>query len=196
MFLERRFEPGSMLSENVIASDLGMSRTPVREALQILQSEGFVDVFPKRGVMFKGISVEAAREILDLRAAVEGYVTVKCIPLPEKNFAELEKILDVQRRCYENGDISEYLHHDAVFHAYFIKFYNNTLITEIIHSINERFMSVGFAILNNLAAVKISYDGHRKILEAVKSEDAPQVWHAVYNHIDFGKSQLSQDNNS
>ncbi|MDR1622160.1 MAG: GntR family transcriptional regulator [Synergistaceae bacterium] len=194
MFLERRFEPGSMLSENMIAADLGMSRTPVREALQILQNEGFVDVFPKRGVMLKGISAEAAREILDLRAAVEGYVTVKCIPFPKKSFAKLEKMLEVQRACYENGDISGYLRHDVVFHAYFVEFYNNTLITEIVHSINERFMSVGFAVLRNLADVKTSHEGHRKILEAVKSGDAPRVWDAVYDHIDFGKSQLSRDN--
>ncbi|MDR0651783.1 MAG: GntR family transcriptional regulator [Synergistaceae bacterium] len=196
MFLERRFEPGSMLSENAIASDLGMSRTPVREALQILQSEGFVDVFPKKGIMLRGISMAAAKEILDLRAAVEGYVTVKCVPLAEKNLRDLEKMLEVQRVCCEEGDISGYLHHDATFHGYFIWLYGNSLITEVIHSINERFMSVGFAILKNLADVKTSYDGHRSIFEAVKSGDTSRVWHAVYDHIHFGKSQLSQDNGS
>ncbi|MDR2179520.1 MAG: GntR family transcriptional regulator [Synergistaceae bacterium] len=192
MFLERRFEPGSMLSENGIASGLGMSRTPVREALQILQNEGFVDVLPKRGVVLKEIDAAAAREILDLRAAVEGYVVVKCVPLGGKNLSELEKMLEVQRGCYENGDISGFLRHDVVFHAYFIEFYGNSLIAEIIHSINERFMSVGFAILKNLAAVKTSYEGHRSIFEAVKSGDTSRIWHAVYDHINFGKSQLSQ----
>ena len=193
MFLERRFEPGSMLSENAIASGLNMSRTPVREALQILQSEGFVDIFPKRGIMLKGIGIAAAKEILDLRAAVEGYVIVRCVPLSKKNLAELEKMLEVQRECYENGDISGYLHHDAVFHAYFIKFYGNSLITEVVHSINERFTSVGLAILKDLAAVKISYEGHRNIFEAVKVGDILRVWHAVYEHIHFGTLQLSQD---
>jgi DNA-binding GntR family transcriptional regulator len=192
MFLARRFEPGSMLSENAIAADLGMSRTPVREALQILQSEGFVDVFPKRGVMLKGISMTAAREILDLRAAVEGFVTVKCVPFAEKNLAELEEMLEVQRVCCEKGDISGYLHHDVIFHTYFIELYGNSLITEVVHSINERFMSVGFAILKDLAAVQTSYGGHWGIFEAVKSGDTSRVWHAVYDHLNFGKSQLSQ----
>jgi DNA-binding GntR family transcriptional regulator len=162
--------------------------------LQILQSEGFVDIFPKRGIMLKGIDIAAAREILDLRAAVEGYVMVKCVPLAEKNLAELEKMLEVQRECYENGDISGYLHHDVLFHAYFIEFYGNSLITEVVHSINERFMSVGLAILKNLAAVKISYEGHRNIFEAVKLGDLSRVWYAAYDHIHFGTLQLSQDN--
>jgi DNA-binding GntR family transcriptional regulator len=196
MFLERRFEPGSMLSENAIASGLGMSRTPVREALQILQSEGFVDVVPKRGILLKEISAAAAKEILDLRAAVESYVTVKCVPLAPKNLAEIGKMLEIQRECYENGDISAYLHEDVLFHAYFVEFYDNALITEVIHSINERFMSVGFAILKNLADVKISYEGHLKIFEAAKLGDVSSVWRAVHDHIDFGKSQLSQDSDS
>ncbi|MDR2522564.1 MAG: GntR family transcriptional regulator [Synergistaceae bacterium] len=62
MFLERRFEPENLLSENRIAFALGISRTPVREALQVLQSEGFIDIFPKKGVVFRGVST--AREIM------------------------------------------------------------------------------------------------------------------------------------
>jgi DNA-binding GntR family transcriptional regulator len=196
MFLERRFEPGSMLSENAIASNLGMSRTPVREALQILQSEGFVDVFPKKGVMLKEISMAAARETLDLRAAVEGYVMVKCVPLAPKIFVEIERMLEIQLECYKNGDISAYLREDVLFHAYFIELYGNSLITEVIHSINERFMSVGLAILKSLAAVKNSYEGHRKIFEAVKAGDVSRIWNAAHDHINFGKSQLSQDSGS
>ena len=69
MFLEQRFLPGTMLSENEIANVLVMSRTPVREALQLLQNEGFVTVCPKQGVRFQGISNSALREILELRAA-------------------------------------------------------------------------------------------------------------------------------
>ena len=190
MFLERHFEPDSMLSENEIAAVLGMSRTPVREAIQILQSEGFVNVFPKRGIMFRGISVDAAREILDLRAAVECYVTSACIPLPEANLTELQQMLETQRRCCEIGDVSAYLKHDVLFHSYFVDLYNNSLITGVVRSINERFMSVGLAILRDIPAIRTSCRGHRAILEAVKAGSVPEVIRAVHAHIDFGKAQL------
>jgi len=191
MFLERRFEPDSMLSENGISSALGISRTPVREALRALQSEGFIDIFPKKGILFRGVSISAAQETLELRAAIEGYVAAKCIPSAEKDLAHLEEMLEKQRRCCEDGDIGAYLQHDVIFHSYFIELYNNSLILGVVRSINERFTSVGFAILKNIAAVRISLEGHRKILEAVKECDVSKTVCAVYDHIQFGKSQLA-----
>jgi len=190
MFLERRFEPESMLSENKIASTLGISRTPVREALQILQNEGFIDIFPKKGIRFRGVSIAVAQEILDLRAAVEGYVAAKCIPLLGENLAQLEEMLEIQRQCCERGDVVSYLRHDALFHHHFIELYSNSLIAGVMRSINERFTSVGFAILKDITAVRISWDGHRKILEAAKACDVSKTVCAVYDHIQFGKSQL------
>ncbi|MDR2527440.1 MAG: GntR family transcriptional regulator [Synergistaceae bacterium] len=193
MFLERRFEPESLLSENRIASALGISRTPVREALQVLRSEGFIDIFPKKGVLFRGVSAATAREIMDLRAAIEGYAAMNCLPVQEENLARLEEMLQVQRRCHEVGDVVSYLRHDVLFHNYFIELYGNSLILDITRSINERFMSVGLAILKNIDAVKISYEGHRRILDAVKDRDASEVVRAVYAHTQFGKSQFCQE---
>jgi len=193
MFLNRRFEPESMLSENRIASVLGISRTPVREALQVLQKEGFIDIFPKKGIRFRGVSIAAAKEILDLRGAIEGYVAAKCIPVSEKDIARLEEMLENQLRCCEAGDVVSYLYHDVLFHNYFIELYNNSFISDVMRSINERFTSVGFAILKDVAAVRISCGGHREILEAVKEGNVSKTVFAVHDHIQFGKSQLVKE---
>lgn len=190
MFLECHYAPESMLSENEIATTLGMSRTPVREALQMLQSEGFVNIFPKRGVMFRGISVTSAREILDMRAAIEGYATASCIPLTKVQLAELEEMLASQRQCCEIGDVSTYLHYDVLYHNYFVELYGNSLLADASRSITERFRSVGFAVLKDTAAIRQSFSGHLAILEAVKAENASEVFRAVHAHINFGKSQV------
>ena len=87
MFLDQRFLPGTMLSENEIANVLVMSRTPVREALQLLQNEGFVTVYPRQGVRFQEMTSSTLREILELRAAVEGYVIAACLPLNPQRMA-------------------------------------------------------------------------------------------------------------
>ena len=192
MFLEQRFEPESMLSENGIASLLGISRTPVREALQVLQNEGFVEVFPKKGVRFRGVSIAAALEILDLRAAIEGYVAVNCIPISDDDAVQLEEMLRIQRRYSENGDVASYLHNDVLFHNYFIELYGNSLISGVMRSINERFTSVGFAILKDIEAVRISYEGHLEIVEAAVENDVSKIACAVSDHIQFGKSQLTK----
>ena len=190
MLLERHFEPDTMLSENEIAASLGISRTPVREAFQILQNEGFVDVYPKQGVMFKGISTTMARDILELRAAVEGYAAASSLPYTEEQLGRLEALMEEQRKSCEKGDVEEYLRHDAVFHSYFIELYNNSLISGIFRSINERFMSVGLSILWSVESIEYSFASHQEIFTAIKSADASAVLKALHDHIEFGKVQL------
>lgn len=190
MFLDQRFEPETMLSENEISVSLGMSRTPVREALQILQNEGFVTVYPKRGVMFKGISTSAAKEILEMRAALEGYVAVACLPLNTENLQALEALLCEQKECCDKGDVSCYLKSDIKFHNYLVDVYNNSLIKGVLRSINERFMSVGLSILHDTPAIRKSYDGHVQILNALRAQNSSLLVQSIYSHVDFGKTQL------
>ncbi len=190
MFLERRFEPETMLSENEISALLEMSRTPVREALQLLQNEGFVTIFPKRGAMFKGITTCAAKETLELQAAVEAYAAVACLPINTASIEKLEALLEEQKKCCAQGDIASYLKSDVQFHNFFVDFHDNSLIKGIIHSINERFLSVGFSIPHDLPAIRKSYEGHLKIVRAAKINNAPSLLRAMYSHIEFGKTQL------
>ena len=190
MFLARHFEPDTMLSENDIARGLGMSRTPVREALQLLQSEGFVDIYPKQGIMFKGMSTSTIHEILELRAAIEGYAAAASLPYSEGQLTRLDELMDNQLASCGKGDIEEYLQHDFIFHSYFIELYNNSLISEVFRSINDRFMSVGFSILRSVRAIEESFASHQTIVAAIKDSDAPAVLKSLHDHIEFGKRQL------
>lgn len=190
MFLNRKFLPGAMLSENEIARALAMSRTPVREALQVLQNEGFVTVCPKQGVRFQGFTTTALREILELRAAVEGYVMAACLPLDEAQLAEAEALIELQRPCSLSGDVEEYLVHDAAFHNYFVGLYGNSLISAVVRSISERFRSVGLRVLRDAESVRLSFQGHLAIMEAVRAADVAAALTAVHAHINFGKSRL------
>lgn len=190
MFLDCRFSPGAMLSENEIARTLDMSRTPVREALQVLQNEGFVTVCPKQGVRFQGFTTTELREILELHAAVEGYVMAACLPLSKRRLAEVEAIIELQRPCSASGDVETYLVHDVAFHNYFIELYGNSLISAVIRSISERFRSVGLQVLQDAESVRLSFQGHLAIMEAVRAADVSAAQTAVQAHINFGKSRL------
>lgn len=190
MLLDRRVSPGAMLSENEIARALDMSRTPVREALQVLQNEGFVTVYPKQGIRFQGFTTTALREILELRAAVEGYVMAACLPLNERQLSEAEALIELQRPYSASGDVETYLVHDAAFHSYFVGLYGNSLISAVVRSISERFRSVGLQILRDAESVRLSFQGHLAIMEAVRAADVSAVLMAVHAHINFGKSRL------
>ncbi|NLL36881.1 MAG: GntR family transcriptional regulator [Fretibacterium sp.] len=190
MFLRRRFVPGTMLSENELARFLGMSRTPIREALQVLQSEGFVKVRPKQGIEFKGLSSTVQRETLELRAAIEGYVMAGCLPMKQEDILALKGLIEEQRRCCSEGDLKEYLRHDFAFHSYFFELYGNSMIMEVRRSINERFMSVGLEVLRDAVGIRDSFQGHLAIMEAVEAADVSKTLMAAHAHIEFGKRRL------
>lgn len=117
------------LSENTLAAELGMSRTPVREALQRLQMEGFVEIHPNRGVVIPGVSVKEVNETFALRMAVEEFVLREMASrMSEGNIAEMDLYLARQREAIKKNDVLEYLEHDKDFHVMFFRLYGNSLI--------------------------------------------------------------------
>lgn len=117
------------LSENTLAAELGMSRTPVREALQRLQMEGFVEIHPNRGVVIPGVSVTEVNETFALRMAVEEFVLREMASrMSEGNIAEMDLYLARQREAIKKNDVLEYLEHDKDFHVMFFRLYGNSLI--------------------------------------------------------------------
>ena len=190
LILQGTLTPGQRLRDTELAQQLGVSRTPVREAQQVLQNEGFVTVCPKQGVRFQGFTTTALREILELRAAVEGYVMAACLPLSERHLAEVEALVELQRPYSVSGDVEAYLVHDAAFHNFFVELYGNSLISAVVRSISERFRSVGLRILRDAESVRLSFQGHLAIMEAVRAADVAAALTAVHAHINFGKSRL------
>jgi DNA-binding GntR family transcriptional regulator len=93
--LSKRLKPGERLVEEQLAADLGVSRNPVREALRVLESEGLVEISPRRGASVTNVSEEEAQEIVEVRAALEGLcarlAARRCSPALK---ADIEKVLD------------------------------------------------------------------------------------------------------
>lgn len=86
------FAPNTDISEEALQKLLEVSRTPVREALQILQKEGFVDVYPRKGIIVTEITVGLLNEIFDARFLMEPYIAQKaCGNLPEKSLHSLRE---------------------------------------------------------------------------------------------------------
>ncbi len=191
LVLQQNVSDRVMLSENSLAAELQMSRTPVREALQRLQTEGFIEIHPHRGIVVPEVSVVEVNETFALRMAIEEFVIKEIIPLMTKDrIAEMDRNLALQKEAIDCGDILVYLKHDKSFHEYFLRAYSNTLIFNTIQRVRDRFFSMGANVLRGPGTVQRSYDEHCRIAEAVRRGDRNAAAEAMHQHMISGKSNI------
>jgi DNA-binding GntR family transcriptional regulator len=115
--LDRRFRPGAKLVVRVLAEDLGLSPTPIKEALAALEREGLVVAVPHRGYQMPRITQQDAEELYALREVVEGLAAgLAAQRASERLTAQLDRLLARQRACAKAGDVERYGDLDLAFH--------------------------------------------------------------------------------
>lgn len=191
LILRRRPASGLILSENTLAAELGMSRTPVREALQRLQTEGFLEIHPNRGVVVPGVSVTEVNETFALRMAVEEFVLREMASrMSEDNIAEMDLYLARQQEAIRKNDVLEYLKHDKDFHEMFFRLYDNSLIMNTLQRILDRFYSMGARVLSLPGSAERSFAEHSAIADAVRAGDGDRAAAGMHTHLTTGKNNV------
>ena len=176
--------PGSMLSENEIAEQLGLSRTPVREALIDLNRVKVVEVIPQRGSRISLIDYALVEQARFLRLVVEEGVCRLAASLPgDVSFSELDENLKLQRFYLDNPNPAKLFMLDNEFHALLFRLAGKPVCYEwlqdgiIVHFDRVRSMS-----LATLKEPKIVED-HQGILDAVKGHDATRAAALMSEHL-------------
>jgi DNA-binding GntR family transcriptional regulator len=191
LILRSRPAEGLALSENSLAAELGMSRTPVREALQRLQAEGFVEIHPNRGVVIPGVSVTEVNETFALRMAVEEFVLREMASrMSDDNLAEMDLYLARQKEAMNKKDVLDYLKHDKDFHQLFFRLYDNSLIMNTLQRILDRFYTMGARVLNLPGSVERSFAEHCAIAGAVRAGDGDGAAAGMHIHLTTGKNNV------
>ncbi len=191
LILQRRSTDRFTLSENSLASEMRMSRTPIREALQRLQTEGFIEIHPNRGVVIPEVSVVEVNETFALRMAVEEFVIREMAPqMSPEQIGEMDMFLGRQKEAMERNDVLEYLRHDKDFHDLFFRLYANTLIFNTIQRVLDRFYSMGTNVLRRPGSVQRSFAEHCAIADAVKNGDGGKAAAAMHDHLITGKNNV------
>ncbi len=179
------------LSEKSLGDELGMSRTPVREALQRLVMEGFMKGFSHKGSMVNEISIVEAVEIVELRMAVEEFVIQNLsLPLNDEQYAKLQAMVDSQEGLTAAGNSSAFLESDVEFHDCLASLYGNQLLRDTLKSARERFLVPGRVILRNKAQMLEALEGHVKILGALRKGDSEEAKRQMHAHMVFAKHVL------
>lgn len=134
-----RVRPGAFLNLNDISQELGMSRTPLRDALFQLEFEGFVSIFPRRGVMVNALTLEKIRSVYEILGALESAVIVfSALRFRESDAALMEKYNQQMRKALERNNFSAFYEANLNFHNVYINMSDNAEMLNIIRINKER----------------------------------------------------------
>lgn len=189
--LNGEYKDGESLSELKISNELGVSRTPVREALMQLELEGLVRNIPNKGAVVVGISEKDIEDIYAIRISIEGLAAKLCTQkITDEELKALEKITDLQEFYLMKNDTEQLLKLDGDFHK---------IIYDSSRSRPLRFMLTNFHnYIRHARDISVQTQGraektvaeHRAILEAIRSRDASLAEKLTAEHIINARENL------
>lgn len=193
---EGKLKRGDRLVENVIASSMGVSRTPVREALRQLEIEGLAQNIPRKGTIVKGISIEDAIEIYDIREVLEGLaVRLACLNLSRIEMRELRKITELMRESMLDNNYVEYEKANEKFNHLVISSSKNKRLIKDIESINEYLKTLRKVSLVKRDSWESVIHECEKILEAIEKGDEILAENLSREHIIHAKNRFIESYN-
>ncbi|GAA4065384.1 GntR family transcriptional regulator [Streptomyces shaanxiensis] len=184
--LERRYEGGTLLTEGELAEAVGVSRTPVREALLRLEVEGLIKLYPKKGALVLPVSAQEIKDVVETRILVEEHAARKAVPAPPGLIARLEELLAQQKAQAATGDLAGAAVTDRCFHAEIVRSGGNEILSRLYDQLRDRQLRMGVAVLHShpdrIAKTLVE---HEEILQALRSGDAEAAVGLVHRHIDW-----------
>ncbi|MCO6009898.1 GntR family transcriptional regulator [Actinoallomurus purpureus] len=179
--LDRAYPGGALLSEGEIATTVGVSRTPVREALLRLEAEGLVRLYPKRGALVLPVSPQEIADVFEARELVETFAAGKATPGPEL-VAELTGFLEAMREHSAAGNAREFARADRCFHRAIVAAAGNEIITQLYDALRDRQLRMARLTADDPDRTATAIHDHSEILEAVRSGDRRRIRGAIHRH--------------
>jgi len=177
-------KPGSPLSEGSLSERLGISRTPIREALKRLQDESLVRIVPRRGAFVSDISAEDIVQIYQLREAVECYA-IQFVP-QYGDLAELDELVAEVKRLPEwikAGEIERVNDLDIRLHHYIARSSRNQLLYKLVNQLLNQVIRLRNMTPTVPGRLEQQADEHRQIVSALKAGDVEVAREALRNHL-------------
>ncbi len=192
--VSHQLQPGDKLSDLRLSQELGVSRTPVREALHQLAQEGIVRAESRRGFYVAHFSSEDVREVYEVRAALEVLAVRLALPrLSAADLAEAQADLDAVSRRVLAGDPSAsetFLAIDRAFHEMLVQAANNRRLSGLLAGVQAQLRVFQFYGIHFQSMMEMSLDHHQAILAALRARDRPAAEAAMERHIQEVKERV------
>ncbi len=183
MIVTRELKPGEHLVESELASDLGVSRQPVREALQHLQTEGWVDLRPGHGAFVHVPTDEEADQLLAVRAILESEsARLAAEHVTEERLETLRALQRVGEDAVVTDDQAAMVDANTALHTHVVSMSGNIVLADLIASVARRVRWYYLPIARSRG--KDAWDEHADIIDAIAGKDAPRAADLMRQHAE------------
>lgn len=186
LILDGEISGGDLISENALAGQLGMSRTPMRSAFQRLESEGWLTLYPKRGAVVTPVTNTEKREVLEARVAIETHAVASMPSSARKALrTELIDIAKAQSEAVAAGSLTDFSEIDVRFHRAIVAAADNSVILGFYDSLRERQRRmVESSVHSSADSTEEIGDEHLTLAEAVARGEAERFTAMLRTHLE------------
>jgi DNA-binding GntR family transcriptional regulator len=189
--IQGRLKPGERLMEMQLADEMGVSRTPVREAIRKLELEGFVVMIPRKGAYVSGISVKDIVDVFEVRAALEALAAgLAAERITDEELEHLERALVQISEVSVRDDINAMVETDTNFHELIYKACRNDRLVQIVTHLQEQIHRFRITSLSQPGRSRNALAEHRAIVEAISDRNAEAAQERAREHIENAEQSL------
>ena len=183
--------PGERLMEIPLSEQLGVSRTPVREAIRKLELEGLVHVIPRRGAVVAEITVSDLEDVLEVRAALERLAAVKaCRNMTKEQLHRLKEMEAVFVDCTRKDDLKAIAQADVEFHEIISRSTGNHRLMQLLGNLREQIYRYRLELLKDRSTYGDLISEHEQIIAALEEGNEEKAEMAVKVHIENQKHAI------
>jgi len=184
-------KPGERLMEVQLAEELGVSRTPVREAIRKLELEGFVVMIPRKGAYVADISLKDVADVFEVRAALESLAAgLAAERITEEEIEELERVLVQQQNLADSDRLEDIIKIDTDFHDVLYRASRNERLVQIVSHLREQIQRFRTASLSQPGRMRIALEEHKELVEAIAERNVEKAQSLAREHIENAEQSM------
>ncbi len=182
--LKGDLKPGERLMELQLASKLGVSRTPIREAIRMLEQEGLAVTIPRKGAEVAKMTEKDMEDVLEIRLSLEGLaVRLSCEKITPVTLQELKVAMEDFEEKTKTGQFVEMAKSDVKFHEILYKASNNPKLQQLLSNLREQMYRYRVEYLKDESTYPTLIEEHQKMYEALKAKDSKLAVSYVERHL-------------
>lgn len=183
--LRGELKPGERLMEIQLANKLGVSRTPIREAIRKLELEGLVLMIPRRGAEVADITEKSLHDVLEVRGALDELaVDLACERITEEGIEQLKKAAKDFEEALKGGDVTEFAEADVKFHDVIYQATDNQKLIQLLYNLREQMYRYRVEYLKREEVHLRLLAEHDYIIECIEKRDKEASKKAIATHVD------------
>ena len=183
--------PGTRMMEVELAEEMGVSRTPIREAIRKLELEGLVTMIPRRGAEVAQITEKSMNDVLEVRRALDALcVELACDRISQEELQHLKKACDTFEEAVKTKDVKQIAQADVALHDIIVQATGNQRLIQLVNNLSEQMYRYRFEYIKDFSQHERLVEEHKDIYESIVKKDKETASNKAKVHIDNQKKAI------